>query len=50
MIERDDNIPPLNELLGELEHARRIAENHFKDAPLIKKTMPLKLPNKISKK
>ena len=37
MIERDDNIPPLNELLGELEHARRIAENNFKDAPLIKK-------------
>jgi len=36
MIERDDNIPPLNELLGELEHARRIAENHFKSTPLIK--------------
>lgn len=26
MIERDDNIPPLAELLAELEHARRIAE------------------------
>jgi uncharacterized protein (UPF0276 family) len=26
MIERDDNIPPLAELLGELAHARRIAE------------------------
>lgn len=25
MIERDDNIPPLSELLDELEHARRIA-------------------------
>ena len=37
MIERDDNIPPLNELLDELEHARSIAENHFKDTPLIKK-------------
>jgi len=36
MIERDDNIPPLNELLGELEHARRIAENNFKSTPLIK--------------
>jgi len=26
MIERDDNIPPLNELLAELDRARRIAE------------------------
>ncbi|MGH8460191.1 MAG: MNIO family bufferin maturase [Stenotrophobium sp.] len=26
MIERDDNIPPLSELLAELEHARSIAE------------------------
>lgn len=26
MIERDDNIPPLAELLAELDHARRIAE------------------------
>lgn len=26
MIERDDNIPPLDELLNELQHARRIAE------------------------
>jgi len=27
MIERDDNIPPLGELLVELEQARRIALN-----------------------
>jgi len=27
MIERDDNIPPLTELLGELEQARQIAES-----------------------
>ncbi|HSS46075.1 MAG TPA: DUF692 family protein, partial [Burkholderiales bacterium] len=26
MIERDDNIPPLKDLLAELNHARRIAE------------------------
>jgi uncharacterized protein (UPF0276 family) len=26
MIERDDNIPPLKELLAELDHARTIAE------------------------
>jgi uncharacterized protein (UPF0276 family) len=25
MIERDDNIPPLAELVGELDHARSIA-------------------------
>lgn len=31
MIERDDNIPPLPELLNELEHVKNIAENHFKD-------------------
>jgi len=43
MIERDDNIPPLNELLDELEHARRIAENHFKDTPLIKKNNALEI-------
>ena len=32
MIERDDNIPPLQELLNELEHVKNIAENHFKDS------------------
>jgi uncharacterized protein len=26
MIERDDNIPPLDELLGELDHCRSLAE------------------------
>lgn len=31
MIERDDNIPPLPELLDELEQVRRIAEKHFED-------------------
>jgi len=31
MIERDDNIPPLQELLDELEHVKNIAENYFKD-------------------
>jgi uncharacterized protein (UPF0276 family) len=31
MIERDDQIPPLSELLDELEQVRRIAENYFKD-------------------
>lgn len=31
MIERDDNIPPLPELLAELEQVKNIAENHFKD-------------------
>lgn len=31
MIERDDNIPPLPELLNELEHVKNIAENYFKD-------------------
>ncbi len=30
MIERDDNIPPLQELLDELEHVKNIAENYFK--------------------
>jgi len=29
MIERDDNIPPLAELLAELEQVRQIAEKHF---------------------
>ena len=32
MIERDDNIPPLPELLNELEHVKNIAENYFKDS------------------
>lgn len=31
MIERDDNIPPLEELLDELDHVRRIAEHQLKD-------------------
>ena len=31
MIERDDNIPPLPELLDELEQVKNIAENFFKD-------------------
>ncbi len=30
MIERDDNIPPLSELLTELDQVRKIAEDHFK--------------------
>ncbi len=30
MIERDDHIPPLSELLDELDQVRHIAENHFK--------------------
>ena len=30
MIERDDNIPPLPDLLNELEQVRRIAEEYFK--------------------
>lgn len=29
MIERDDNIPPLSQLLNELDHVRQIAENYF---------------------
>jgi uncharacterized protein (UPF0276 family) len=29
MIERDDNIPPLAELVDELEHARSIATEVF---------------------
>jgi uncharacterized protein (UPF0276 family) len=32
MIERDANIPPLPELLAELEQARRIAAPILKDA------------------
>ena len=32
MIERDDNIPPLPELLAELEQVKNIAENNFKDS------------------
>ena len=31
MIERDDNIPPLPELLAELEQVKSIAESYFKD-------------------
>ena len=31
MIERDDNIPPLPELLTELDLVKNIAENYFKD-------------------
>jgi len=31
MIERDDHIPPLPELLAELEQVRRIAEHHLED-------------------
>lgn len=31
MIERDDNIPPLTELLAELEQVKNIAENYFKN-------------------
>jgi uncharacterized protein (UPF0276 family) len=31
MIERDDNIPPLPELLAELDHVRRIAEHQLTD-------------------
>ena len=33
MIERDDNIPPLPELLDELDQVRGIAENYFKTVP-----------------
>jgi len=29
MIERDDHIPPLNELLSELDQVRQIAEDVF---------------------
>ncbi len=32
MIERDDNIPPLPELLDELEQVKNIAENYFKNS------------------
>lgn len=31
MVERDDNIPPLPELLAELEQVKNIAENYFKN-------------------
>lgn len=31
MVERDDNIPPLAELLAELDQVRNIAERYFKD-------------------
>jgi uncharacterized protein (UPF0276 family) len=32
MIERDDHFPPLAELIGELEQARRLAEPLLRDA------------------
>jgi uncharacterized protein (UPF0276 family) len=32
MIERDDNIPPLDELTAELDHARRIAAQVAQEA------------------
>ena len=32
MIERDGNIPPLSQVLAELDHARRIAEPWYRDA------------------
>lgn len=35
MIERDDNIPPLDELLTELEQAKNIAESHFSEPAVI---------------
>ena len=38
MIERDDNIPPLPELLTELEQVKNIAENYFKDSDNKQKT------------
>jgi len=31
MVERDDNIPPLAELLAELDQVRHIAERYFED-------------------
>jgi uncharacterized protein (UPF0276 family) len=33
LIERDDNIPPLSELVGELDHARRIAAGVSGESP-----------------
>lgn len=42
MIERDDNIPPLPELLAELEQVRTIAEQHF-SAGSNKKSNPSKI-------
>ena len=35
MIERDDNIPPLSELLSELDHARGIAAAHTPESAVI---------------
>jgi uncharacterized protein (UPF0276 family) len=32
MIERDDNFPPLSELMAELDHARALAEPLLQDA------------------
>ena len=34
MIERDDNIPPLQELLKELNHAKKIAHSHMAEVAL----------------
>jgi len=42
MIERDDNIPPLAELLTELEQVRAIAENYFKDSEKNERTAKIK--------
>jgi uncharacterized protein (UPF0276 family) len=32
MIERDGNIPPLDALIDELEHARQIASPYYQDS------------------
>lgn len=50
MIERDDNIPPLPELLDELDQVRNIAEAHFKE-PFVKDQLDknLTLRNTINK-
>lgn len=34
MVERDDNMPPLTDLLEELQHARQISANHLANTPL----------------
>ncbi len=52
MIERDDNIPPLNELLGELELAREISKNVLKngyEANVIQK-LQVKMPSDTEQK
>jgi len=44
MIERDDNIPPLPELLNELEQVKNIAENYFQNnANNLKRALAQKL-------